>query len=75
MDFLKRPRTIVALVLLCFVLLVAAQNSYPINLYFLFWRAQIDGLLLFLLIFLLGALTGALGFWGLRRGRSRNPSD
>jgi uncharacterized integral membrane protein len=72
MDFLKRPRTIVALVILCLVLVVAAQNSYPINLYFLLWRAQIDGLLLFLLIFLMGVLTGALGFWGLRRGRSRN---
>jgi uncharacterized integral membrane protein len=74
MDFLKRPRTIAALLLLCLVLIVAVQNSYPINLYFLLWRAQIDGLLLFLLIFLVGALTGALSFWGIRRGRPRNPS-
>lgn len=72
MEFLKRPRTIIALVLLAFALILAAQNSYPINLYFLFWRAQIDGLLLFILIFLVGMLTGALASWGFRRGRSRN---
>ena len=70
MDFLKRPRTILALVLIAIVLIVAAQNSYPISLFFLFWRMQVDAPILYSLIFLLGVVTGVLGWWGFRRGRA-----
>ena len=70
MTFLTRARVIILLILIALVVIMAMQNSYPISLYFLFWRAQVDGLLLFLLIFIVGMLAGSLLFWGWRRGRS-----
>jgi len=63
-------RTILVLVIIAVVVVMAIQNSYPVSLYFLFWRAQVDGLLLFLLVFLVGMLAGSLLFWGFRRGRN-----
>jgi uncharacterized integral membrane protein len=42
------------------VILVGIQNSKPIDLRFLFWRAQVDGLLLFALLFAAGLGTGFL---------------
>ncbi len=70
MSFLTRPRIIFLLLLVAIVVIMAMQNSYPVQLYFLFWRAQVDGLLLFLLVFLVGMLAGSLLFWGWRRGRN-----
>ena len=70
MSFLTRPRTILLLLIIAIVVIMAAQNSYPVQVYFLFWRAQVDGLLLFLLVFLVGMLAGSLLFWGWRRGRN-----
>lgn len=70
MNFLGRIRIIILLVVFALIIIMAIQNSYPVSLYFLFWRAQIDGLLLFLLIFLVGVLAGSLLFWGWRRGRT-----
>jgi uncharacterized integral membrane protein len=70
MSFLTRPRTILSLIIALLVLIVAGQNSHPVQVSFLVWRAWVDGLLLFILIFLVGMLAGALLFWGWRRGRS-----
>ena len=70
MDFLSRARIIILLVLIALIVIMAIQNSYPVSLYFLFWRAQVDGFLLFLLVFLVGMLAGSLLFWGWRRGQS-----
>ena len=70
MSFLTRPRTILLLLIIAIVVIMAMQNSYPVQIYFLFWRAQVDGLLLFLLVFLVGMLAGSLLFWGWRRGRN-----
>jgi len=42
------------------VILVGIQNSRPIDLRFLFWRAEVDGLLLFALLFVAGLGTGFL---------------
>jgi uncharacterized membrane protein YciS (DUF1049 family) len=42
------------------LVIVGAQNSRPIALHFLFWKAEVDGLLLFALIFGLGLLVGWL---------------
>jgi uncharacterized integral membrane protein len=74
MHFLTRTRVVIVLVIVGLMLIVAIQNSYPISLFFLFWRAQVEGLLLFLTIFLVGALAGALAFWGFKRG-GRKSSD
>ena len=70
MHFLTKIRLIILLTVLALVLIVALQNSYPITLFFLFWRAQIDGLFLFIMIFLTGVLAGWLTFWGWKRGWS-----
>ena len=70
MSFLTRPRTIIFLVIAALVLIVAGQNSRPVQVSFLVWRAWVDGLLLFILIFLVGMLAGSLLFWGWRRGRN-----
>lgn len=69
MSFLTRPRTIFLLIIIAVVVIMAIQNSYPVPLFFLFWRANVDGLLLFLLVFLVGMLAGSLLSWGWRRGR------
>jgi len=43
------------------VLIIAAvQNSQSIDLQFLFWRARVDGLLLFLILFALGFFVGVV---------------
>ena len=70
MSFLTRPRTIIVLILILIIFIVAAQNNRPVQISFLVWRAWLDGLLLFILIFLVGMLSGALLFWGWRRGRN-----
>jgi uncharacterized integral membrane protein len=70
MNFLTRPRTIFLLIIIAMVVIMAIQNSYPVPIFFLFWRANVDGLLLFLLVFLVGVLAGSLLTWGWRRGRN-----
>jgi len=45
---------------LLLLVIVGAQNSRPIALRFLFWKAEVDGLLLFALLFLGGMLIGWL---------------
>jgi uncharacterized integral membrane protein len=43
------------------ILIIAAiQNSAPVPLRFLAWRADVDGLLLFLILFAFGFLVGAM---------------
>jgi uncharacterized integral membrane protein len=42
------------------LIIVAVQNSQSIDLEFLFWSARVDGLLLFLILFILGFLVGVV---------------
>jgi uncharacterized integral membrane protein len=68
-NLLTRSRIIILIVIIVLVLLVAIQNSYPVTIFFLFWRAQVDGVFLFLATFLVGLIAGAIAFWGWNRGR------
>lgn len=55
-----RTKFLIGLAGLLLLVIVGAENSRPIALRFLFWKAEIDGLLLFALIFLGGMLVGWL---------------
>jgi uncharacterized integral membrane protein len=53
-------RLYVGLFLLLLLVLVVAQNSGPVVLHFLVWKADVDGPLLFFLLFMAGMAAGTL---------------
>lgn len=59
-----------ALVLVALLIVVTLQNSAPVDLRFLFWKATVDRLLLFPALFLAGFASGAAVFWAQRKGRN-----
>lgn len=59
MGFRAKLRLGIAAFFLLLALVVGIQNSGPILLRFLFWNAEVDGLLLYLILLLLGAGAGA----------------
>jgi len=67
-----RIKAIIGIALLALMALVAIQNSGPVAIRFLVWRADIDGLFLYLVIFAMGCLAGALGVLALRRRRPKS---
>jgi len=51
------------------IVIIALQNRGPVDIHVLFWKAQVDLLLLIPLLFLAGVGVGLLWAWGLRRKR------
>lgn len=68
MSTITRLKFLAGLAGLLLLVIVGVQNSRPIALRFLFWKAEVDGLLLFALIFLGGMLVGWLLTSRPRRG-------
>jgi uncharacterized integral membrane protein len=56
-----RYKTVFAIVAILLVLWFVLQNSQAVPMRFLFWKISMSGILLFPLIFALGALTGWIG--------------
>jgi uncharacterized integral membrane protein len=67
----SRIKLIIATVIAVLVIIVAFQNSVPVELKLLFWTAPVNRLLLILLTFLLGAAAGMLIAWQALRGKSQ----
>ena len=55
-----RFKLILAMIGILILIIAAIQNSQSIPLHFLFWEARVDGLLLFLVLFVFGFLVGAM---------------
>jgi uncharacterized integral membrane protein len=72
---MRKVKWALALVGAALVLIVAAQNNRPVIIDVLFWRAEVDRLLLFPALFLLGLVAGFLLGWGWerRKGRRKSP--
>lgn len=60
MSNIGRFKLILAMIGILVLIVAAIQNSQSIPLRFLFWHAQVDGLLLFLILFLFGFLIGTM---------------
>jgi uncharacterized integral membrane protein len=71
MSLGSRIKLILALVIVMVVLIVAFQNSVPVELKLLFWTAQANRLGLILITFLLGGAAGMLIAWQAMRGKSQ----
>jgi uncharacterized integral membrane protein len=56
----NRFRLVAGLIVLLLLVILGVQNSNPVELRFLFWRADVDGLLLFVCLFVAGAIAGIL---------------
>jgi uncharacterized integral membrane protein len=71
----NRIRVLAGLIVLLLLIIVAVQNSNPVSIRMLFWRADVDGLLLFACLFLAGAVSGLLLSHLWRRGRGGPGQD
>ena len=60
MSNIGRFKLILAIIGILTLIVAAIQNSQSIPLRFLFWHAQVDGLLLFLILFVFGFLIGTM---------------
>lgn len=60
MSNAARFKLILAMIGILILIVAAIQNSQSIPLRFLFWHAQVDGLLLFLVLFVFGFLIGTM---------------
>lgn len=67
----RKARVIGALTITALVLIVALQNSEPVNLSLLFWHFTMSKLGLIVSLFVLGGLTGAV--LALFAGRPQSP--
>lgn len=62
-----KPKLIAILVLILLLLTLIIQNSQAITLRVFFWQLSMSGILLFPLIFLIGALIGIISFYLFRK--------
>ena len=67
-----RFKLVLAMIGILVLVIAAIQNSVSIPLHFLFWQANVDGLLLFLILFAFGFLVGAMFA---RRPKSKEGSE
>jgi uncharacterized integral membrane protein len=67
MTLAMQTKLVAILVAAFLFLVIVMQNSEPVNVQVLFWRATVDKLLLFPAIFLAGLAAGLLLGWSRRR--------
>ncbi len=68
-----KPKTVMILVVVAFLVILVLQNSAPVALNFLFWKLSMSGIILFPLIFLAGLSVGWLGGFLIRGRGHGNP--
>lgn len=71
----NRFRLIAGGIVILLLVILGIQNSAPVSLRFLFWQADVDGLLLFACLFLAGAVAGILLSRLWRRGSGGTGQD
>jgi uncharacterized integral membrane protein len=61
---MKRPKVIIALILAVIIIIVLAQNSEAVNVNFMFWKFSASAFIMYLIFFVVGALSAVIGmFW------------
>jgi len=58
-----KPKVIAILVLILLLLVLVIQNSQAVTVRLFFWQISMSGIILFPLIFVIGALAGIIGFY------------
>jgi uncharacterized integral membrane protein len=69
---MRTLRTIFVVLLFCVLVIVMVQNSQPITFNFLNWRYRVSQLLLVVIVFVIGWLTG---FVGAKLSRRKNDDE
>lgn len=69
---MQKIRTVFVVMLIMVLLIIMIQNAQPVTFTFLNWKYQVSQLLLVLIVFVLGFLTG---FVFAKAGRKRKQDD
>ena len=63
-ERMKRPKIIIALILIILIIIVLAQNSEAVNVNLFFWEFSASAFIMYLIFFVVGALSAIIGmFW------------